>query len=170
METTHFQGAPIHTAGEIPAVGTQAPDFCLTKTDLSNVTLDELKGKVVVLNIFPSVDTPVCAASVRKFNVEATQYPDTVVLCISMDLPFAQARFCAAEGIDNVVVASAFRSPEFAKEYGLEMVDGPLKGLLARAVIILDKDHKVAYRELVNEITNEPDYAAATSEIEKLTK
>lgn len=167
METVHIQGTPIHTYGNLPAVGTEAPDFTLTKTDLSDVKLSDYKGKRVVLNVFPSVDTPVCAASVRKFNVDATKFENTVVICVSMDLPFAGARFCAAEGIDNVVVASAFRSPEFAKEYGLELVDGPLKGLLARAVIILDENHKVIYRDLVNEITNEPDYDAAIKVLEK---
>ena len=166
METVHFQGMPIHTYGDTPTVGIVAPDFTLVKTDLSEVHLHDFDGKRVVLNVFPSIDTAVCAASVRKFNVEATQFENTVVLCVSMDLPFAGARFCAAEGIDNVIVASAFRSPEFAREYGLEMVDGPLKGLLARAVIVLDSDHKVVYREVVDEITHEPDYAAAIKAIE----
>lgn len=167
METVYIQGNPIHTYGTVPAVGSVAPDFSLVKTDMTEVKLSDFNGKRVVLNVFPSVDTPVCAASVRKFNLDATKFENTVVLCVSMDLPFAGARFCAAEGIDNVIVASAFRSPEFAKEYGLELIDGPLKGLLARAVIILDADHKVIYRELVNEITHEPDYAAALKLLEK---
>ena len=117
----------------------------------------------MVLNVFPSLDTPVCAASVRRFNQEASSLENTVVLCVSMDLPFAAARFCTAEGLKDVVPASAFRSPMFAEKYGLELVDGPLAGLLARAVIVLDGDRKVIYRELVEEITNEPDYEAALS-------
>ncbi len=119
--------------------------------------------KRVVLNVFPSLDTPVCAASVRRFNQEASSLENTVVLCVSMDLPFAAARFCTAEGLNDVIPASAFRSTMFAEKYGLELVDGPLAGLLARAVIVLDGDRKVIYRELVSEITNEPDYEAALS-------
>ncbi len=163
METIFFQGSPCHTYGNIPAVGTTAPAFTLTGADLSNVTLDDFKGKRVVLNIFPSLDTPVCAMSVRKFNKEASGLENTQVLCVSMDLPFAMSRFCSTEGIENLKVASAFRSADFAKNYGLQMVDGPLAGLLARAVIILDADHKVIYSDLVEEITNEPDYKGAIS-------
>lgn len=170
METVYFQGAPIHTCGTIPTVGTKAPEFTLVKTDLSEVKLSDYAGKTVVLNCFPSIDTPVCAASVRRFNVEATALPDTVVICVSMDLPFAGARFCAADGIDNVIVASAFRSPSFAKDYGLEFVDGPLKGLLARTVLIIDKEGKIAYRDIVEEVTNEPDYSSIVTELKKLTK
>lgn len=163
METIFFQGSPCHTYGDIPAVGTMAPAFTLTAADLSNVTLDDFKGKRVVLNIFPSLDTPVCAMSVRKFNKEAADLENTQVLCVSMDLPFAMSRFCSTEGIENLKVASAFRSADFAKNYGLQMVDGPLAGLLARAVIVLDADHKVIYSDLVEEITNEPDYKGAIS-------
>ncbi len=163
METIFFQGSPCHTYGDIPAVGTTAPAFTLTAADLSNVTLDDFKGKRVVLNIFPSLDTPVCAMSVRKFNKEAADLENTQVLCVSMDLPFAMSRFCSTEGIENLKVASAFRSADFAKNYGLQMVDGPLAGLLARAVIVLDADHKVIYSDLVEEITNEPDYKGAIS-------
>lgn len=163
METVYFNGQEVHTYGTVPAVGSKAPDFELTKADLSPVTLDSLKGHKVVLNVFPSLDTPVCAASVRRFNKEASEHKDVAVVCVSEDLPFAISRFCTIEGLDKVIGASAFRSPEFAKEYGLEIVDGPLKGLLARAVIIIDADGKVIYRELVNEITNEPDYEAAKS-------
>ena len=163
METIFFQGSPCHTYGDIPAVGTTAPAFTLTAADLSNVTLDDFKGKRVVLNIFPSLDTPVCAMSVRKFNKEAADLENTQVLCVSMDLPFAMSRFCSTEGIENLKVASAFRSADFAKNYGLQMVDGPLAGLLARAVIVLDADHKVIYNDLVEEITNEPDYKGAIS-------
>lgn len=161
MAITHFNGVPCHTAGELPAVGTVAPDFTLVTTDLKNIRLSDYTGKKVVLNVFPSVDTPVCAASVRHFNVDAASLDNTVVLCISMDLPFAAARFCAANDIENVTTASAFRSPEFSKSYGLQLIDGPLAGLLARAVIIVDVEGKVEYVQLVDEITHEPDYAAA---------
>lgn len=161
METIYFNGTPCHTYGEVPVVGSKAPAFKLTGKDLNEVTGSEYKGKRIVLNVFPSLDTPVCAASVRRFNKEASELEDTVVICVSMDLPFAMNRFCTAEGLDNVVVASAFRSPAFSQEYGLQLVDGPLAGLLARCVLIIDKDGKIAYRDLVNEITMEPDYTAA---------
>lgn len=161
METVYFQGNACHTYGEVPAVGTKAPDFTLVTPELKEVHLGDYAGKKLVLNIFPSLDTAVCAMSVRKFNQKAASHPDTAVLCVSMDLPFAAQRFCSAEGIKDVVPASAFRSPEFVKDYGVELVDGPLKGLLARAVLIVDKDGKIIYRELVEEITHEPDYDAA---------
>ncbi|MCM1021015.1 MAG: thiol peroxidase [Muribaculum sp.] len=161
METIYFQGNPCHTYGMLPAVGTQAPDFTLVTPDLKEVHPTDYKGKKLILNIFPSLDTAVCAMSVRKFNQKAAAHPDTAVLCVSMDLPFAAARFCSAEGIKNVLPASAFRAPEFVKNYGVEIVDGPLKGLLARAVVIIGPDGKVIYRELVEEITHEPDYEAA---------
>ena len=163
METVYFKGTPCHTYGQIPAVGTPAPGFNLAGKGLDEVRLSDYKGKRVVLNVFPSLDTPVCAASVRKFNQEAAGLENTAVVCISMDLPFAKGRFCSAEGIENVTVASAFRSPEFSQEYGLQIVDGPLAGLLARAVIVLDENHKVIYSDLVEEITNEPDYKGAIS-------
>ncbi len=163
MQTVYFKGSPVHTYGDIPAVGTQAPGFDLTSKDLSDVRLSDFEDKRVVLNIFPSLDTPVCAMSVRRFNKEAADLKDTAVICISKDLPFAMNRFCAAEGIENVTVASAFRSPVFVKNYGLEMVDGPLAGLLARAVIVIDKDGKVIFSDLVDEITHEPDYEGAIS-------
>lgn len=163
METVYFKGTEVHTYGDVPAVGTQAPDFDLTKADLSDLCLSDLRGKKVVLNVFPSLDTPVCAMSVRRFNKEASSRKDVAVVCVSEDLPFAIGRFCTLEGLEDVIGASAFRSPEFSKEYGLLMVDGPLKGLLARAVIIIDEKGKVIYRQLVDEITNEPDYAAAIS-------
>lgn len=161
METVYFQGNACHTYGEVPAVGTKAPDFTLVTPELKEVHLGDYAGKKLVLNIFPSLDTAVCAMSVRKFNQKTASHPDTAVLCVSMDLPFAAQRFCSAEGIKDVVPASAFRSPEFVKDYGVELVDGPLKGLLARAVLIVDKDGKIIYRELVEEITHEPDYDAA---------
>ncbi len=163
METVYFKGTPCHTYGQIPAVGTLAPGFNLAGKGLDEVRLSDYKGKRVVLNVFPSLDTPVCAASVRKFNQEAAGLENTAVVCISMDLPFAMGRFCSAEGIENVTVASAFRSPVFSQEYGLQIVDGPLAGLLARAVIVLDENHKVIYSDLVEEITNEPDYKGAIS-------
>lgn len=161
METIYFQGNPCHTYGTVPAVGEKAPCFHLVTKDLKDITCMEFRGKRVVLNVFPSLDTAVCAMSVRRFNQEAAALDNTVVICVSMDLPFAAARFCTAEGIDNLVVASAFRSPMFAQKYGLQIVDGPLAGLLARAVLILDAEGKVIYRDLVSEITHEPDYAAA---------
>lgn len=167
METVYFSGNECHTYGNIPAVGSKAPEFDLAGKDLSEIKLSNFDGKRVVLNIFPSLDTAVCAASVRRFNQEAASLPDTVVVCISNDLPFAMGRFCTAEGIDNVVVASAFRSAEFDKNYGLEIVDGPLKGLLARAVLVLDKDHNIVFSDLVEEITNEPAYDAAISVLKK---
>lgn len=167
METVFLKGTECHTAGLLPAVGSIAPDFTLTGADLAPVTLSSFKGRRVVLNIFPSLDTEVCAMSVRTFNKKAAELDNTTVLCVSMDLPFAMDRFCSANDIKNVVVASAFRSPEFAKEYGVELVDGPLKGLLTRAVIIIDTDGKVIYRELVNDITSEPDYEAALKMLRK---
>lgn len=163
MQTIYFKGSPVHTYGDIPAVGTQAPGFDLTSKDLTDVRLSDFEGKRVVLNIFPSLDTPVCAMSVRRFNKEAAELKDTAVICISKDLPFAMNRFCAAEGIENVTVASAFRSSMFTRNYGLGMVDGPLAALLARAVIVIDKDGKIIFSDLVDEITNEPDYEGAIS-------
>ena len=161
METLYFKGNEVHTYGNLPEVGQTAPEFSLAGADLGKVNLSDYKGKNVVLNIFPSLDTEVCARSVRRFNEEASSLPDTVVVCVSMDLPFAMGRFCTLEGLKDVTPASAFRAPEFAKDYGVLMVDGPLHGLLARAVIIIDKEGKISYRQLVSEITDEPDYAAA---------
>ena len=161
MAQVTLQGNPFHTSGSLPGIGETAPDFRLVKTDLSEATLKDLAGKRVVLNVFPSLDTPTCAASVRAFNARAGQKPNTTVLCISMDLPFAAQRFCVAEGLDRVVPASAFRSPEFGKAYGLTLVDGPLQGLLARAVVVLDEKGKVLHAQLVPEIAQEPDYEAA---------
>lgn len=168
METIYFKGTPCHTYGNIPATGTQAPAFTLTGADLSDIKLDDFKGKRVVLNIFPSLDTPVCAMSVRRFNKEAAELENTRVICVSMDLPFAMSRFCTTEGIENLIVASAFRSADFAKNYGLQMVDGPLAGLLARAVIVTDTDGKVIFSDLVDEITHEPDYKGAVSVLKNI--
>ncbi len=166
MTTTKFKGNTVHLDGQFIAAGTAAPDFALVKGDLSPLTLADCRGKHVVLNIFPSIDTGVCAASVRKFNSLAASLPDTVVLCISRDLPFAQGRFCAAEGVDGVVTLSDFRrTSTFGTDYGVQMADGPLAGLLARAVVVIAPDGKVAYSELVPEITTEPDYEAAIKSI-----
>jgi len=163
METIYLKGNACHTNGQMPRTGQKAPCFDLVSKDLEEVSCRDFKGRKIVLNIFPSLDTPVCAASVRRFNEEAAKRPDVTVINVSMDLPFAQQRFCAAEGIENCIVASAFRSPMFSREYGLQIVDGPLAGLLARAVIIIDKDKNVIFTDLVKEIADEPDYKAALS-------
>ena len=160
MKEIKLKGTPIHISGNLPASGSAAPDFVLTKTDMTDVSLKDFKGKKVILNIFPSIDTPVCAMSVRKFNDEASKLGSTVVLCISEDLPFAHARFCGAEGINNVISVSDLRKRDFGSKYGLEIVDGPIAGLLARAVILIDEDGKVIYIQLVPEIAQEPDYEA----------
>lgn len=167
METVYFKGQEVHTYGTVPAVGTKAPAFTLTTATLADISLSDLHGRNIVLNIFPSLDTPVCAASVRRFNAEASSLRDTTVVCVSMDLPFAMSRFCTIEGLKDVVAASAFRSPSFARDYGVEMVDGPLKGLLARAVLIIDKTGRIIYRQLVDEITAEPNYEAAIDVLAK---
>lgn len=161
METVYFKGEPCHTCGTMPTIGETAPCYHLSGVDLSKVLCTDFIGKKVVLNIFPSLDTEVCARSVRNFNKRAADHADTVVICVSVDLPFAMSRFCTMEGIKNVVFGSAFRSPLFGQKYGVQLVDGPLAGLLARAVIVLDENRRVIYRELVEEITNEPDYEAA---------
>lgn len=161
MATVTLKGNAIETCGELPAIGSEMPFFCLVKTDLSEAGPADFEGKRLVLNIFPSLDTAVCAASVRRFNQEAASFDNTVVLCISADLPFAHKRFCEVEGLNNVMPLSVFRSPDFGKDFGLELVTGPLKGLLARAVIVVDNEHKVLYSELVPEIVREPDYQAA---------
>lgn len=160
MTTIKLKGNEIHTSGKLPEVGSQANDFTLTAVDLSDKSLSDYKGKRVILNIFPSINTGVCASSVRQFNKDAADLENTVVLCISKDLPFAQDQFCGAEGIKNVVMLSDFRS-DFGHEYGVQMTDGPLRGLLSRAVIVLDADGKVKYTEQVPEITQEPDYKSA---------
>ena len=166
MATTNFKGNPVHLDGTFPQVNDVAPQFHLIKGDLSLFSLDECKGKYVVMNIFPSVDTGVCATSVRKFNELAASLPNTVVLCISRDLPFAQGRFCGAEGIANVVMLSDFRRDcTFGTDYGLQMADGPLTGLLARAVVVVAPDGKVCHAQLVPEITTEPNYNAVLNPI-----
>jgi len=167
MAQVAFKGKPVKTAGDLPAVGTKAPTFTLTGGDLSDVSLAKYAGKKVVLNIFPSIDTPVCAASVRRFNAEASALGDTAVLCISADLPFAHGRFCTVEGLDKVVPASVFRSPDFGKDYGVAITEGPLSGLLSRAIVIVDGTGQVVYTEHVAEITQEPDYEAALRALAK---
>ncbi len=160
MAETLFKGTPVHTVGDLPSLGAPAPAFTLTGKDLSEVTLADQAGRRVVVNIFPSIDTGVCATSVRRFNELAAGLENTTVVCASADLPFALGRFCGAEGIDNVVVGSSFRS-DFSTVYGTKLLDGPLAGLNARAVVVLDADGVVRHTELVPEITQEPDYDAA---------
>ncbi|ERP39053.1 thiol peroxidase [Chitinivibrio alkaliphilus] len=166
MATVTFKGKPLHTIGNLPAVGTKAPDFTLVKSDLSELHLSEYAGKKVVLNIFPSIDTSVCAASVRAFNAAAASLENTVVLCVSADLPFAAARFCGAEGIENVETGSTFRST-FGTDYNVAFAEGQVfSGLLSRAVIILNEAGEVIYTEQVHEIGEEPDYEAALKALE----
>lgn len=161
MAQTAFKGAIVQLSGDLPRPGTTAPDFTLTRSDLSDVSLGDFAGKTVVLSIFPSIDTPVCATSVRKFNAEIGGTDNAVVLCVSADLPFAHARFCGAEGLENVVSASTFRSPGFGDAYGVRITDGPLAGLMARAVVVIDGQGKIACTQLVDEISREPDYDKA---------
>ena len=161
MAQVTLKGNPFNTLGELPKVGDVAPAFTLTRTDLSEVTLQDFKGQRVVLNIFPSLDTPTCATSVRTFNSRASQAANTVVLCVSADLPFAAGRFCTTEGLEKVVPASVFRNPGFGKAYGVTLVDGPLRGLLARSIVVFDEHGKVLHTELVPEIAQEPNYDAA---------
>lgn len=167
-ETVICRGQEAHTSGPMVKVGQQAPDFRATNADLQDVSLSSFKGKRIILNIFPSLDTPTCALSVRQFNARASELENTVVLCLSMDLPFAQSRICSTEGLNNVVPLSVFRSHDFLKEYGLQLADGPLKGLMARAVIVIDETGKVRYTQLVSNISNEPDYDAALQAVNDL--
>ncbi len=165
MASITLGGNPINTSGELPKVGSKAPDFQLVKTDLSTVTLADFAGSKVVLNIFPSIDTNTCATSVRTFNTKASQLKNTKVLCISRDLPFAQNRFCGAEGLENVINLSDFKTGRFGKDYGLEITDSVFNGLHARVVIVLDENGTVTYSELVPEIANEPNYEAALASL-----
>ena len=160
MAETKFKGTTVNTVGDLPAEGAAAPDFTLTGSDLADVKLSDYAGRRVVLNIFPSIDTGVCATSVRKFNELASSLDNTTVVCASADLPFALGRFCAAEGIENVVVGSAFRT-DFGEAYGVTLLDSPLAGVLARSVVVIDEAGLVIHTELVPEITTEPDYEAA---------
>jgi thiol peroxidase len=161
MAETLFGGKPAHTTGELPAIGSDAPTYTLVAPDLSSFSSDEFAGQRVLLNIFPSVDTGVCSASVRRFNAEAAGLADTVVVCVSRDTPMAQARFCGAEGIDAVRMGSDFRGGAFGRDYGVDLIDSGFAGLLARAVVIVEGDGTVGYVELVPSIGDEPDYAAA---------
>ena len=164
MAETALGGNPVHTVGDLPIVGAPSPSFTITKGDLSEVTEGDYAGRRVILNIFPSIDTPTCATSVRKFNEYASGLDNTVVLCVSADLPFAQGRFCGAEGLSNVVTASSVRS-DFGDAYGVELADGKLAGLLARAVVVLDEAGNVVHSQLVPEIAQEPDYDAALASL-----
>lgn len=161
MATITLGGNPIHTSGDLPKTQTQAPDFQLVKTDLSTVSLADFAGKRLILNIFPSIDTNVCATSTRIFNEKASALENTAVLCIARDLPFAMKRFCGAEGLDNVIALSDFKTGQFGKDYGLEIADGDFAGLHSRAVIVIDEKGTIVYTEQVPEIANEPNYDAA---------
>ena len=161
MAVITLKGNKIHTNGNLPEIGSQAKDFTMTKTDLSKASLSDYRGSKVILNIFPSIDTGTCAASVRQFNKEASELENTKVLCISRDLPFAQARFCGAEGIENVVNLSDYATGNFGKNYGLEITDGPLEHLHSRAIVVLNENGQVIYTEQVPEIVDEPNYKAA---------
>ena len=165
MATITLGGNPIHTNGELPNTGSKAPEFQLVKTDLSTATLADYAGSKLVLNIFPSIDTGTCAASVRHFNQSASELKNTKVLCVSRDLPFAQKRFCGAEGLENVENLSDFKSGTFGKDYGLEIIDGALAGLHSRVVLVIDENGIVVYAEQVPEIADEPNYDAALAAI-----
>lgn len=165
MAKITLQGNPITTVGNLPEINSKATEFNLVKSDLSDLTLKEFKGKNIILNIFPSLDTATCATSVRTFNKEAASLKNTVVLCISADLPFAAGRFCTTEGIENVFTGSVFRDASFGKDYGVEVTSGPLTGLLSRALVVIDGDGKVIYTQQVPEIADEPDYSKALESI-----
>lgn len=159
-DITH-RGNPVHTSGSLPAVGSRAPDFLLTDADLKDVSLADFKGKKKLLNIFPSIDTPTCALSTRKFNEYAAQHANAVIIMVSADLPFAQKRFCSAENTNNVKTLSMMRDRRFAQDYGMQLLDGLYKGITARAIVVIDENDKVVYTELVPEIRQEPDYETA---------
>jgi len=165
MAKITLKGSPVNTSGTLPEAGTMAPEFTAVKTDLSEIKLSDYRGKKVILNIFPSVDTGTCAASVRQFNKELQDMDNTVVLCISMDLPFAHARFCGAEGLESVEPVSVFRNPDFGTDYGLQIVDGPLAGLMSRVVIVVDEEGKIKYTQQVPEIVDEPNYEEAVAAV-----
>lgn len=165
MTNVTLKGSPIKIAGQFPQVGDECKDFSLTDNDFRDVNLDDFNQEFLVLNIFPSLDTPICSLSVKHFNQAASDLPDCMVLCISKDLPFAQTRFCGANDIKNVKTLSAFRSPEFARNFGVDITDGPLRGICARAVVVLNDEREVIYTELVPEITQEPNYEACLNAI-----
>ncbi|MDP2424503.1 MAG: thiol peroxidase [Bacteroidales bacterium] len=165
MRSITLKGNIVHISGELPSIGSKAPDFKLVKSDLGEMALSELKGKKVLLNISPSLDTGICATALRVFNEKAAGIPNTIILAITKDLPFAMGRFCTAEGIENVISLSAFRDQEFGRLYGIEIIDGPFAGLLARSIVVVDENGKVVYTELVPEIAQEPDYEKALAAI-----
>ncbi len=165
MAEVTFKGNPIHTTGSLPEVGSVAPDFRLIKSDLSAMSLADFKGKRIILNIFPSLDTPVCAMSVRRFNAEAGKLKNTVVLCISRDLPFAQKRFCGAEGLNNVITGSEYQDSSFSDAYKVRITEGLLMGLFSRAIVVIGVSGKVSYTEQVPEIAQEPDYEKALAAV-----
>jgi thiol peroxidase len=165
MATITLEGNEIHTVGELPAVGSDAPAFTLTNSDMGETSLADYSGKQIILNIFPSIDTGVCAESTRRFNTAASSLENTVVLCISADLPFALSRFCGAENLNNVITLSTFRNPEFGNDYGVRITDGPIAELMSRAVVIIDENGKVVYTEQVPEIAQEPDYDTALTKL-----
>ncbi|MCH9698534.1 MAG: thiol peroxidase [Gammaproteobacteria bacterium] len=164
MATVTLKGTPVNTCGNLPGVGSQAPGFVLSNSKLADTSLNDFNGKKKILNIVPSLDTPTCQVSTRKFNEKASALPDTVVLVVSADLPFAQNRFCTTEGLENVIPLSSFRS-SFAKDYGVELVDSKLAGLTSRAIVVIDENDKVVYTQLVSEIAEEPDYDQALSAV-----
>ncbi|MDC7225924.1 MAG: thiol peroxidase [Spirochaetales bacterium] len=168
MSEITLEGNKINTIGTLPATGADAPSFTLTSTDMSEVKLSDFAGKKLILNIFPSLDTSVCAASVRKFNSELNNLENTEVLCISADLPFAHGRFCESEGLEKVRNASVFRTPDFGKDYGVLITDGPIRGLLSRAVVVVDTAGKVVYTEQVPEITQDPDFDSALKAVKSI--
>lgn len=161
MSTITHKGIEVHTAGSLPAIGTVAADFRGAKTDLSNIQLKDFSGKKIILNIFPSIDTGICSASVRRFNKEAATFKNVVVLCVSKDLPQAHKRFCEAEGINSVITVSVIRDDSFDKAYGVKMIDGPMEGLLSRAIIIIGEDGKIKYTQQVPEIAQDPNFEEA---------
>ncbi len=165
MSSITFKGNPIETVGELPKVGDKAPDFRVTNTDLEDVSLSDFEGKNLILNIFPSVDTGICAASVREFNKRASGLKNTQVLCVSKDLPFAHKRFCGVEGIENVISASQYKDQSFSEKYRVDMLNGPLAGLMSRAIVVINEEGEVTYVEQVPEIVQEPDYDKALASI-----
>jgi thiol peroxidase len=167
MAQITLKGKPVQTSGSLPEIGSTAPDFSFVKTDLSEVTLSSLENQIKILNIFPSIDTGTCAMSVRQFNKLASENPNTTIINISKDLPFAQKRFCGAEGIENAITGSVFRN-DFSTQYGLEILDGPLKGLSSRSVIVLDQNNKIVHTEQVSETTEEPNYETALGAAKKI--
>ena len=167
MTMITLNGSPIHTNHELPAIGTQAPDFIVTKIDLSEVHLKNYLGQTIILNIFPSLDTPTCSSAMQRFNEIAAKHKDILILCVSADLPFSQKRFCTAEHLENIVPVSVFRHSEFGKDYGVLIMDGPLMGLLSRAVVIIDAEGKIIYTEQVKELSNEPNYESLAQALRK---